>query len=351
MRKHHMDIEAIANERTTTTTNQGNENTMRAMVQREFGGGEAIMLQEIAKPAVGDDQVLIEVHAAGLDRGVIHLMTGKPYLIRLMGYGFSRPKNAVPGLDVAGIVVAIGANVSRLGVGDEVFGIASGSFAEFAVADASKVSLKPDNISFNQAGVAAVSGITALQGLIDVAEVQAGQSLMVIGASGGVGSYAVQLGKALGLNVTGVASTEKIEFVRSLGADEVVDYTCEDYLDGSKRFDVIFDTGGRNPVRSLRRALEPKGTLVIVGGEGGDSIGGGIGRQLRAVVASPFVSQDLKMFMSKEHYSHMDRLAEFMKQRDVVPAIGATYELDDATAAVADLEEGRSRGKSVIRIR
>jgi NADPH:quinone reductase-like Zn-dependent oxidoreductase len=346
-----MDTNGIASNGTTTTPDKRNDDTMRAMVQREFGGAEAIELQEIAKPAVGDDQVLIEVHAAGLDRGVVHLMTGKPYLIRLMGYGFSRPKNAVPGLDVAGIVVEVGTNVSRLAVGDEVFGIASGSLAEFAVADASKVTHKPENLSFDQAGVAAISGITALQGLIDVAEVEAGQSLLVIGASGGVGSYAVQLGKALGLRVTGVASPQKAGFVRSLGADEVIDYTSQDYLDGSKRFDVIFYTGGRNPDRHLRRALEPKGTLVIVGGEGGDSIGGGIGRQLRAVMASPFMSQNLKMFMSKEDYSHMDRLAAFMQEGDVVPAIGATYELDEASAAVADLEAGRSRGKSVIHIR
>jgi NADPH:quinone reductase-like Zn-dependent oxidoreductase len=292
--------------------------------------------------------VSIEVVAAGVDRGVWHLVTGKPYLVRLAGYGLSKPKNPVPGLDVSGRVVAVGDGVRRFKVGDEVFGIATGAYAEFATAKAEKLAHKPSAVSFEQAAVAAISGITALQALTDAGKVQSGDSVLIIGASGGVGTYAVQLARAMGAEVSGVASSAKADLVRSLGADRVFDYAVDDYLDGETRYDLIIDTGGLNSLGRLRRALKKKGTLVIVGGEGGGSLTGGIGRQIRAKLLSPFVSQRLTFFLSAEHHSHMERLATFLESGEVTPAVGRRYDLDDVAGAIADLEAGRSRGKSVI---
>jgi NADPH:quinone reductase-like Zn-dependent oxidoreductase len=302
-------------------------------------------------PAVAADEVLIEVVAAGLDRGVWHLMAGEPYLIRLMGYGLTQPKNPVPGADVAGRVVAVGDLVSRFSVGNEVFGIAKGSFAEFAAAKAERLAHKPANLTFDEAAVAAISGITALQALTDVGEVQAGQSVLIIGASGGVGTYAVQLAKALRASVTGVASAPKTDLVESLGADQVIDYAAGDYLNGETRYDLIVDIGGLNSITRLRRALKKNGTLVIVGGEGGGSITGGIGRQIRAKLLSPFVSQKLTFFISAEHHTHIERLAKYVETGDVVPAVGRRYRLEQTPEAIADLEAGRARGKSVIVVR
>jgi len=337
-------------EDTITRAREGAK-TMRAVVQRAYGSTETLQLDQIAQPQVEAEQVLIEVHAAGLDRGVWHLMTGKPYLLRLMGFGVTRPKNPVPGADVAGRVVAVGRDVTRFAVGDEVFGIARGSYAEYAVADASKLAHKPESISFEQAAVASVSGITALQALTEVGKVEPGQHVLVIGASGGVGSYAVQLGKALGARVTGVASAAKAELVRSLGADDVIDYATTDYLDGSASYDLIVDIGGRNSLRKLRKALTRTGTLVIVGGEGGDRWTGGISRQLRAPLLSLFTSQRLTMFISAERQSYIERLAEYMDRGEVTPTVGQTYRLDQVPQAIDDLVAGRAQGKSAIVIR
>lgn len=322
--------------------------TMRAIVQDTYGSSEVLRFAEIARPRIAPDQVLVEVHAAGVDMGVWHLMAGLPYLIRLAGFGVTRPKNPVPGRDVAGRVTAVGSEVTRFAVGDEVFGIASGAYAEYAAAKESKLVHKPANLSFEQAAVVAISGITALQALTDISAVEPGQAVLVIGASGGVGSYAVQIAKALGATVTGVASTAKVDLVRSLGADHVVDYAKSDYLDGLNGYDVIVDIGGRNRIRSLRKVLDSKGTLVIVGGEGGERITGGLGRQLRATLMSLFVSQRMRTFINQEHYSHIERLAIHLETGTVVPAVGALYRLDQVPAAIDDLTNGRSRGKSVI---
>ncbi|MGA8041026.1 MAG: NAD(P)-dependent alcohol dehydrogenase [Acidimicrobiia bacterium] len=322
--------------------------TVRAVIQNRYGSADSLTTSTIDTPAIAADEVLIEVVAAGVDRGVWHLVTGRPYLVRLAGYGITKPKNPVPGLDVSGRVIAVGDDVRRFRVGDEVFGIANGSYAELAAAKEDKLAHKPTGLSFEQAAVAAISGITALQALTDVGDVQAGQSVLVIGASGGVGTYAVQLGKALGATVTGVASASKTDLVSSLGADEVIDYAAGDYLDGEARYDLIVDIGGLNSVTRLRRALTKNGTLVIVGGEGGGSVTGGIGRQLRAKMLSPFVSQRLTFFLSAEHHSHIERLARFMEAGDVTPAVGRRYRLEGAPEAIADLEGGRARGKSVI---
>jgi len=341
----------IAAARETTAGRPGAEQKMRAVFQDRYGSAEILTTGEVDPPFIAADEVLIEVVAAGVDRGVWHLVTGRPYLVRLAGYGVAKPKNPIPGLDVAGRVVAVGDEVRRFEVGDEIFGIAIGSFAEYAAAKEDKLAHKPAGLSFEEAAVAAISGITALQALTDVGEVMPGQRVLVIGASGGVGSFAVQIAKALGAVVTGVASAAKADLVRSLGADDVIDYRAGDYLSGDTRYDLIIDMGGLNPVLRMRRALKPEGTLVIVGGEGGGPVAGGIGRQLRAKLLSPFVSQSLTFFLSTEHYSHMERLAGYLGTGEVTPAVSRTYGLDDVAAALSDLEAGRARGKTVIVVR
>lgn len=324
---------------------------MRAVTQRAYGSADMLAVATIERPEIGNSEVLVEVVAAGIDRGVWHLMTGMPYLIRLMGYGFTKPRQPVPGFDVAGRVVAVGADVTRFDVGDEVFGIARGAFADYAAADEAKLAHKPEVTSFEQAAVAAVSGITALQALTTVGGLSVGQRVLVIGASGGVGSFAVQLAKALGATVTGVSSTAKLDLVRSLGADGVVDYTRQNIGDLDDRFDLVIDIGGRNPISSLRRVMMTTGTLVIVGGEGGGRWTGGIGRQLRAVMLSPFVPQRLTMFVSKEHHSFIEQLASYLESGEVVPAIGERFNLAELPDAIRKLEAGAIGGKSVIVVR
>jgi NADPH:quinone reductase-like Zn-dependent oxidoreductase len=227
-------------------------------------------LRDVEKPQPGDDEVLIRVHAAGVDPGVWHLMTGLPYMVRVMGFGFRKPKIRIRGVDAAGTVEAAGRNVIRLKQGEQVYGTCDGSFAEYACAKAERFAPKPSNLNFEQAAAVPVSGMTALNGLRDAGKLQPGQEVLIIGAAGGVGTYAVQLAKAFEARVTGVCSTSKAELVRAIGADEVIDYTREDFTDGSRQFDLILDTAGRRPLSQLRRALRPQGTLVIVGGEGGD---------------------------------------------------------------------------------
>jgi NADPH:quinone reductase-like Zn-dependent oxidoreductase len=324
--------------------------TMEAIVQDTYGSSDVLRFAEIDKPDIAADEVLVQVRAAGLDRGTWHSMTGQPYLMRLMGFGFRRPKNRVAGLDVAGTVVAVGAEVTRFQPGDEVFGIARGSFAEYAAAREDKLAHKPANLSFTQAAVVPISGSTALQALRDVGRVEAGQKVLVIGASGGVGTYAVQLAKALGAHVTGVSSTAKVDLVRSIGADDVIDYTREDFADGSRHYDLILDIGGNSRLSRLRRALTPTGTLVIVGGEEGGKLTGGFGRSLRAPVLSLFVRQRLTMLSSKERHTYLDALRPLIEAGKVTPAIDKTYPLAEAPAAMRHLEAGQARGKIAITI-
>lgn len=324
---------------------------MRAVIQREYGPADVLTVDEVERPAIAPDEVLVEVHAAGIDRGTWHLMRGLPYVIRIAGFGVRGPKNPVPGLDVAGRVVAVGSDVTRFAVGDRVFGIAKGSFAEYAAAEAGKLAHIPDNLSWQQAAVAAVSGITALQAVVDAGGVEPGQRVLVVGASGGVGTYAVQIAKAHGAHVTGVAGTRNLDLVRSLGADEVVDHRQEDVTDRTDVYDLIIDIGGRTKVGRLRRILTDDGTIVFVGGEGGNRWTGGVGRQVRASMLSPFVSQDLKMFISTEAHTYMERLAALMATGDVVPAIGDRFDLDEVPVALAQMEAGQVRGKSVVVVR
>jgi len=330
------------------TVEPGTETKMQAITQDRYGTAEVVALETISRPSPAKDEVLIEIIAAGVDRGTCHLMTGTPYLIRIAGYGLTKPKNTVLGLDVAGRVVAVGADVTRFAPGDEVFGIANGSLAEYAVAKESKLAHKPTNLSFGQAAVSAVSGITALQALTDVGDAQPGQRVLIIGASGGVGSFAIQIAKALGTNVTAIASTRNLEFMRSLGADHVVDYKTEDFTDIAEPFDLILDIGGRNSIRRLRSVLTTTGTLVVVGGENGNRLTGGVGRQIRASMLSPFLQQRLTMFVSKEHFSHMEKLADFITTGAVTPAIQTSYPLADTATALDQLDSGMTTGKSVI---
>jgi NADPH:quinone reductase-like Zn-dependent oxidoreductase len=324
-------------------------NTMRAVVQRTYGGADVLDVAQIARPEIGDAEVLVKVHAAGLDRGTWHMMTGRPYLGRL-AFGFRKPKNPVPGIDLAGTVVAVGSAVTRFDVGDEVFGLGRGSFAEYVAAREDKLARKPANLSFEQAAAVPVSGLTALRGLNDAGRVGAGQRVLIIGASGGVGTYAVQLAKAAGADVTGVCSTAKTDLVRSLGADQVVDYTREDFADSPQRYDLVIDIGGNATLSRLRRVLAPRGTLVIIGGEGGGKLAGGIDRQLRAVVFSLFVRQRLTMLVPKEHYTDLERLTALIESGAVTPSIERTYPLDQAADAMRQLEAGHVRGKLVITV-
>jgi NADPH:quinone reductase-like Zn-dependent oxidoreductase len=323
--------------------------TMRAIVQRRYGTAPkaVLKLERIAAPAVAANEVLVRVRAAGVDRGTWHLMAGQPYLMRLLGFGLRGPKNPVPGLDVAGTVVAAGADVTRFRAGDEVFGIARGSFAEYAAARADKLAHKPARLSFEQAAAVAVSGLAALAGL-HAGRLHAGQKVLIIGASGGVGSYAVQLAKAFGAQVTGVSSTGKADLVRSLGADQVIDYTRDDYADGRHRYDLILDIGGNSRLARLRRALAPTGTLVIAGGEGAKWTG--LGRQLRALMLSPLTRQRLTTYVSRHRQTDLETLRQLTETGQVTPIIGQTYTLADVPQAIRDLHAGHARGKIAITI-
>lgn len=325
------------------------EGMMRAIVQKEYGSADVLQIELIEIPTIGTDEVLVEVHAAAVDRGVWHKTTGLPYLGRLV-FGIRAPKFPVPGFDVAGVVVEVGDNVTRFQPGDEVFGIGKGTFAEFTAARADKLSKKPAALSHEQAAAVPISGLTAIQGLTDVGRLETGQNVLIIGASGGVGTHAVQIAKAMGATVTGVASTAKLDLVRSIGAHRVIDYTRQDFADGGEQYDLILDAWGNTPLRRLRQALTPRGALVMVGVEGGGRVLG-IGRQLRAVAWSLFLRQRLTMFLSKEHHTDLDRLSELIERGELVPAIDRVYRLDQAPDALRHLETGQILGKAVIGIR
>jgi NADPH:quinone reductase-like Zn-dependent oxidoreductase len=323
---------------------------MKAIVRDTYGPPDILELRDIDIPQYSDEEVLVHVHAAGVGRDVWHVMTGLPYPIRLAGYGFRAPKNPVIGSDMAGVVEAIGRNVSRFQPGDEVFGIGKGSYAEYVCAPQEKLAHKPVNLSFEEAAVLAIMGSTALQALRDHGKVRPGQEVLIIGASGGVGTYAVQIAKAFGSHVTGVCSTTKVEMVRSIGADHVIDYTREDFAEGDQRYDLILDIGGNSSLARLRRALTPEGTLVIVGGEGGGRWLGGTDRQLRAMMLSPFVGQKLGTFVNKENHEDLLVLGELIESGKVTPVIDRTYPLSEVPEAIRYLEEGHARGKVVISV-
>jgi NADPH:quinone reductase-like Zn-dependent oxidoreductase len=325
--------------------------TMQAIVQDSYGeAADVLRLEETGRPVIGDGEVLIRVRAAGIDRGVWHLMTGLPYPVRLAGYGIRAPRTRIRGREVAGRVEAVGQGVTTFQPGDEVFGIAEGAFAEYALAQPGKLARRPESLTAVQAAAVSVSALTALQAVRDHGRVQAGQKVLVIGASGGVGTFAVQIARAYGAHVTGVCSTTKMDLVRSIGAEDVIDYTRAGLEDGARRFDVILDIGGNRPLSQLRRALTPRGTLVIVGGETGGRWLGGFDRGLRAPVLSRFVGQQLGTFICSENAADLRVLAGLIESGQVTPVIDKTYPLGQTTDAIRYLQDGNARGKVVITI-
>jgi NADPH:quinone reductase-like Zn-dependent oxidoreductase len=325
--------------------------TMRAIVQDEYGeAADVLRPAEIDRPGISDDEVLVRVHAAGVDRGVWHIMAGLPYPVRLMGYGFRAPKTKVRGREVAGTVEAVGGNVTTVRPGDEVYGIGEGTFAEYVAVPHDKLAPKPKNITFEQAAAAPISALTALQAVRDGGQVHTGQRVLVIGASGGVGTFAVQIAKAFGAIVTGVCSTAKADLVRSLGADHVIDYTRTDIADGGQRYDVVIDAGGHRSLTHLRRALTPHGTLVIVGSETGGRWLGGFDRSLRAPVVSLFVGQKLSALINSENARDLIVLTELIESGKVTPTVDRTFPLNETTAAIRYLVEGHARGKVVVTV-
>ena len=326
------------------------EQRMKAIVQESYGSTpDVLQFREIARPVVGDDDVLVRVHAAGVDQGVWHLMAGMPYVMRLAGFGLRAPKNPVRGYDVAGRVEAVGGNVTPFRPADEVFGTCRGSFAEYASARPDRLARKPANLTFAQAAAVPISGYAALQAVRDHGQVQAGRRVLIIGAGGGVGTFAVQLAKAFEAEVTGVCSTQKVELVRSLGADRVIDYTREDFANGPTRYDVILDIAGNRSLAHLRRALDQRGTLVIVGGEGGGKWLG-VGRQLQASALSPFVRQKLGTFISKERKRDLEELRKLLEAGTIRPIVDRTFPLNEVPAAIRYLRDGRPQGKVVITV-
>lgn len=323
---------------------------MKAIAQDRYGSADVLELRDVEVPTMGADEVLIRVHAAGAGPDVWHLMTGQPYMVRPI-LGFRGPKQRVRGWDVAGVVEAIGADVTGLEVGDEVMGTAAGTFAEYAVGQAAKLVRKPARLTFEEAAAVPVSGMTAMLALGEKAKVRPGERVLVVGAAGGVGTLAVQIAKALGAHVTGVASTRKAELLRSIGADDMIDYTREDFTDGSQRWDVIIDMAGRRPLRRLRRALSPRGTLAIVGGDGGGRWTGGFFRGvLRAPLLSLFVGQRLMGVPTAERREDLLALVEMIEAGSVTPVVDRTFDLVEAADAIRYLEQGHPAGKVVVTV-
>ncbi|WP_151083254.1 NAD(P)-dependent alcohol dehydrogenase [Nocardioides cynanchi] len=320
---------------------------MKALTQDRYGTSDVLEVRDIERPEPGENQVLVRVVAAGIDRGAWHLMTGEPYLMRLLGFGLRAPKVAVPGTSFAGVVEAVGPGVTTLKAGDEVYGATRGTFAEYAVASVDKVALKPSQLSFEEAAVLPYPTFAALQALRDHGHVQPGQRVLVVGASGAVGTIAVQLAVAFGATVTGVCSARNVDLVRSLGAADVFDYTNEDFADGSHHYDVILDIGGATSVARLRKALDRKGTLVIVGGEG-DRWVGGLQRQLWATALSTLVPQKLTVVVAKENTADLVTMSELVAAGKVAPKLEQTFPLAEGVAAVAAFEAGDAAGRIVI---
>jgi NADPH:quinone reductase-like Zn-dependent oxidoreductase len=322
---------------------------MKAIVQDRYGSSDVLEYADVDRPTPGDDDVLIRVHAAGVDPGVWHLMTGLPYLMRAIGFGLRKPKTRIRGRDVAGQVEAIGRNVAPLQPGDRVFGICEGSFAEYVSARQDRLAIMPANLSYEQAAAVPISALTALHAL-RLGQIQPGQHVLIIGAAGGIGTYAVQLAKGYGAIVTGVCSTSKIDLVSSIGADRVIDYTRDDFTNSTRDYHLILDTAGNRPLAQLRRALTTHGTLVIIGGEDGGAWLGGIDRPLRAVMLSPFTSHKLHGLVPDEDHKDLDVLREFIEAGQITPVIDRTYPLSQTADAIDYLHNGHARGKVVITV-
>lgn len=334
-----------------STAAAGGGELMNAIVYHEYGTADVLRLEEIERPVLGNNQVLIEVRAAAANPLDWHYMRGTPYLMR-MDSGLFRPKSTRLGVDVSGRVVAVGENVTRFKPGDEVFGTAGGAFAEYARASEDKVVLKPANLSFEQAAAVPVAALTALQGLRDKGRLQPGQKVLINGASGGVGTFAVQIAKSFGAEVTGICSTRNVEMVRALGADHVIDYTKEDFSQSSDRYDLILDNVGNRSLGDFRRVMNPEGIYVLIGGGGPDD-GRWIGpfaRVIKACLLSPFVSEELVMLLASINKDDLLLMKELMEEGKVTPVIDRTYALSEVPEAIRYLEKGHARGKVIITV-
>jgi NADPH:quinone reductase-like Zn-dependent oxidoreductase len=325
---------------------------MKAVVHRQYGSPDVVKLEQLARPTPKDDELLIRVRAAAINPLDWHYMRGTPYVVRLIaGLGRPRPNRIQLGVDFAGTVEAVGKKVTQFKVGDDLFGTAYGSLAEYTVSTEVGLALKPSNMTFEQAAAVPVAALTALQGLREIGELQPGQKVLINGASGGVGTFAVQLAKYLGAKVTGVCSTRNLELVRSIGADHVIDYTHSDYTQGAERYDLIFDTVGNHGLLASVRALTPQGTLVIAGTQSNDPWLGGLARPLRARLIAPFVKQRLVTFLADANKTtDVDLLRDLLQDGKLKPVIDREYSLSQAPEAIRYLEAGHARGKVVIRI-
>lgn len=328
------------------------QRTMQSIVQERYGTDPkaVLTLRDIARPVVGDEQVLVRVHAASVDMGTWHLTTGMPYLMRMMGFGFGAPKAKNPGRAIAGVVESVPPGVTEFKPGDQVYGSCDAAFAEYTAVDAKRLALKPASLSFDEAAAFPISGGTALQA-IQRGKLRPGQNVLVLGASGGVGTFAVQIAKAYGARVTGVCRTSKMDLVRAIGADEVIDYTQGNFATPGPRYDLIIDTGGSRPLTELRRMLTRKGTHVLVGSEsGGNTFGDFLGRALKAMVLSMLFPQSLVMLASRESTEVLNELRDLVDAHGLRPAIGRAYSLRDTAAAIEDIKAGRARGKLIVTI-
>ena len=319
---------------------------MKAMVRNEYGSGDVITLDDVPTPTCGDDEVLIEVKAASVNWADWSMVTGMPYLMRL-GYGLRRPRNGAIGQDVAGVVSAVGDEVSEFDVGDEVFGWCKGSFAEYACVKEANLVAKPESLGFDAAAAIPMAGTVALQAMRDVADLQPSQKVLVNGASGGIGSFTVQVAKAMGAEVTGVCSTDNVPLVHELGADHVIDYTVTDFTEGDVKYDVILDIADRHTIDERRRVLTKDGTLIPNSGRGGPWFGS-VGRIIAARVRSPFVSQRLKPFLSISKKEDLEALLQMIEAGQVTPVVGRTFSLVEVPQAVDYVGESHVRGKAVV---
>ncbi|PYK13945.1 MAG: alcohol dehydrogenase [Verrucomicrobia bacterium] len=326
---------------------------MKAIVYCDYGVSN-LKFQEIEKPTPADDQLLIKVHAASVNPLDWHFIEGTPYFMRAMGVGLRKPKDTRLGVDFSGTVEAVGKNVTKFKPGDEVFGGRTGAFGEYVcVREARAVAMKPANVTFDQAASVPIAGITALQGLRDKGKVQPGQKVLIIGASGGVGTFAVQIARSMGADVTGVCSTRNLDMVRTLGADHVIDYTKEDFTKSEQRYDVILDNVANHSLSECRRVLNPDGKYVLIGGGGvneGRWLGPGLTHAVKAMFLSKFVSQKMGMMLAELNQKDLTALADLMQSGKVTPVIDRTYKLSELPQAIEYLEQGHARGKVVVNV-
>ena len=323
---------------------------MKAIVQSMYGSADVLEFVDIDRPVIGDSDVLVRVHAASLHIGDWHVMTGLPYMLRIVGFGLRTPNIRVRGIDVAGTVELVGKNVSQFRTGDAVFGTCEGAFAEYTRVPEKNLALKPANLSLEQAAAVPTSAFAALQALRDRGEIRPGHSVLIVGASGGVGVFAVQIAKSFGAHVTGVCSTAKMEMVRSLGADVVVDYTTGDFTRSTQRYDIVLDTGGNRSLGDLRRLLGPGGTLVLVGAEGGNRLLGGTSKWIHALVIAPFVGQKLRPLATAPNKKDLLLVKDLIESGKLMPVIDRTFALKDVRDAFRHLEQGNVCGKIVIKV-